>query len=229
MATPYVTGPVHVWVIVPRRIAQIIAVEQSNPSYTAQTGGYNQGGASANPTTSAAGILNIVGGSAIYIGTGMEAPDVETVYAYAPIMNDITGPTKQFDKIKGPKDAYISISFTRWNQPVIEGLEGTFPGMFGGAMFPGEVGTMMMTEGAAFGLVLRYGNTDFHGALAGVGQRFGRRYFAATIEGRQRDKGGTGQNSCTVLFHCQPVFIPATNVLALYDFNVAGIPPTAPN
>ncbi len=167
------------------------------------------------------------GGAPIYLGTCEGAPRIEHRAALEPVMNDISGPRVPFDKMWVGEEAMVSVDMTRWNEPVRalalsrwqrggvipRGTENTF-----------ARGTLLITEGMAFGLWVLFPNSIFNPAMATLPN--GYRYPAAWVETPESLEPGVRPYKTRMVFSALGVYTPAVGGFLLYDGNMAGLPPT---
>ena len=225
MATPVVTGPVHIWVSIPNSQIATLNATAAGLTFAARSGLPAAGAAGA------AAALARLATSPVYLGTGQRGPRVKIRRAYSRVFNDLTGPELAFDKIWAGEEALIFVDLTRWNETAYDLAAGRpFSGGVFGAEPPGSRGTLMMTEGAAFPLILRFPSFDFHPAIRNNLGFAGYRFLAASLEGDDDFETGSGANIRHIAFHCQEIYDPKSNGLALCDFGVEDlVPPLAPN
>jgi hypothetical protein len=231
MADPMVTGPVHVWPVVPNQYAQALATTAAGLSGLA--GSIPGGGAGSIIAAGASGVaaaLANLGKIPVYLGTTMRGVRIRVRRGYSRVWNDLTGPEIAFDKIWAGREAMIFLDLTRYSDTVYHVLAGTpRPGGPPDAETPGARGTLMMTEGAAFPVVLRFPAYDYHPRFRANGGVAAYRFLACSPEGEDDWETGSGANVRHLMLHSQEVYDPRTNNLQLKDFNHMGLPPTAPN
>lgn len=165
----------------------------------------------------------------IYLGTGERAPRVSIRKRFRDVQNDLGG-DEPFDFSYQGRSAIVIVKLTRWNELVLQALEtvvGVQPGLdAGGTDVAGDIGTLMITQGAAVPLWISYSY-----APAGVAPqaafsnlRNGWHFFAAWLEGPDDHEGGTDPATEALVFRCARVFNPLTGAFLLYDRNMAGLP-----
>lgn len=201
MATPFTTGPAHAFV----GFTKI----QSVSNY---------------------GVVNAtINGTPYYLGTDEKAPRLEFKPNWEPIYNDVSG-NVPLDVAYAGEEAYISYTFTRWNEGVFELMAANphtgFGGNTHGITSPLDRGTLMLTEGVTPTLWI-----VFPFAVAGKqpyvaqGLSAGYRFFAAVFEGPfQHANLGTRASKRPAIWHALPVYVPATGAFVLFDHNMAGLP-----
>lgn len=222
MAVPYNTGAVALWASIP-----------GTPSIAATVG---TAVLSAAARGTAAGVLQTMAALATirrqprFIGTGERGPRIRIRRKFSPVYNDIGGPELSFDDLYAGEDAFVFITLTRWNEALYQSLAGTpFPGSSMMGDGPGEIGTAMVTEGAAFPIYLRFPAPSFRPALAAQAYPLGYRFYAASLVDDDDFETGTAANKRHLIFHCRRAYNPANNNLVLGDFNMSGIPALMPN
>ncbi len=180
-------------------------------------------------TTYVTGVVSIycvLGGKPLFLGTGEKAPRISTRRSFSPVHNDITGPVIQFDKLYAGKEAFVSVVLTRWEEAVLVAIQsGPFPGRDPGSDGPGDDGTLMMTEGAAYPIIVRYANFDLKPGMRAAGLAPGRRFMCATLDGEEVEEPGTDANKKHLMWYCQRLYIPSTGRKVLYDANMMGTIP----
>lgn len=97
-----------------------------------------------------------------YLGTGKTAPRYRTRYGWVPFFNDLGGPVISFDEVFAGKEAMISLDLNRFDQDTLDLVESVpVPGLDGpGFVDPYSMGTMMVQEEAAYGLILSFPNSS---------------------------------------------------------------------
>lgn len=229
MANPLVTGPVHIWPVVPNAVAQALTATAAG---LAGLAGSTPGGSLvAAAASGVAAALARLGKTPVYLGTagGKSGVQIKIRRAYSSVFNDLTGSEIAFDKIWAGREAMIRLDLTRWNETIYQVLAGTpNPGGAPDAEGPGARGTLMMTEGAGFPVVLRFPAYDFHPVWQAAGGKAGYRFLCCMPEDDDWTPGSDA-NTRSVMLHAIEAYDPKTNALALRDFNVMGLPPTAPN
>lgn len=168
-------------------------------------------------------------GSIFFLGHCEEAPRVQLRPASEAVYNALSGTKVPHDKSQQLEEAFISLDLTRYNQRVVDMARqrsklSTAPGGVPGVWGPLDVGTLMITENAAFVLWMTFPYA-IHPAMAAGGQRPGYR-FAAVDPAGPDDLGplGTRARRENLMFHAIPRFTVANGVHTLYDFNTSGLP-----
>ena len=140
------------------------------------------------------------------------------------------------------QDALVSCDLIRFNWGVYETIAARSNGpgagfVFPGSTFPGEIGTLMVTEGIATGLWLRwpYSAKPSMGGTASVlptsnAMPGGYHFYAAFLQGPDDITSGTVPNKVRCNWYCARSFSPtAGNAFGqgsfiLYDGNMTGLP-----
>lgn len=226
-ASPSVTGPVGIYVGMPN------AISQSAAAFAATAAGLsfvvvNNPLIQAAASTAAA--LARLAGQIGFLGTSQRGPRIKVRRAYSRVFNDITGAEIAFDKIWAGAEALVFMDLTRWDETIYRFL-GSRPraGATEGAEPPGTRGTLMMTEGACLPIYLRFPAFDFHPVFRAQGGLAGYRLLAGSLEGDDDYETGTGANMRHVAIHCQEIYDPKSNGLALFDHNMTGVPALLPS
>jgi hypothetical protein len=150
--------------------------------------------------------------SPAYLGTGERAPRPSFRPAFEPVMNDLTGSRIPYDWMFEGEEAIVTVRLTRWDEPTLAALQNrTGPaGQPRGVNFANDVGTLMLTEGAAYPLWLL-----FPFGIPGIGKPAmiagglpqGYHFYAAFLEGPDdRDSLGTNPATVDLTWHCGRVF-----------------------
>jgi hypothetical protein len=178
------------------------------------------------------------GGAYLFLGHGRRAPRQQIMRQFGQVMCDLGGQKTYSDRIVDGVLGRVSVTLTRYDSNTLRLIQdvartnagaGNAPPATAGSMSPLEMGTLMMTEGVLYPLVLAY---SFGGKLpfvAGAGGPMGagRTWYGASLDGPDVEEGGLGQaKEVTLDFECQRVFNPLTAIWDLYTNTVpAGLPP----
>jgi hypothetical protein len=187
--------------------------------------------------------IRIPGGSPVFLGTSMTAPRRVIRRCFAPVHNDLKGSQLPFDDLFAGEEAYIFADLTRWNELVYRSLSkmpvpvgSVAPllpntGGLAGSLSTSDLGTAMMTEGAAYQLYMRWPFYDTHPMMAANGMLAGERYLQVYFKGEDKADQGNKMNVRTLVWYAISKYNPATvnNAWVLYDNNMTGIPALAPN
>ena len=184
-------------------------------------------------------------GSALFVGTCEQKPTFDVDFLFAPLMNDVAGDESMDEMYVGQRGTG-SFSFGRFNYNVAEALANANPAAAlavaagggvsarGGLSVPGDIGSLMLTEGRNFVLyvVFPYYVKPAMGAGAPAGMVPGYR-FPGCMVSKHSPKMGTQPHSKTMIVNMKRIFDPTvTNAYGyggflLYDYSIAGLP--APN
>lgn len=220
-AIPFVTGPVHCWAIVPNTFIDKLRAATAAATVVAL---------STSPLGGIAAAISALTRVALYLGTAMTAPRIAKRRVYFPIYNDLSGPILPYDKGYAGQEAWIFADLTKWDESVYRTLASApRPGGFAGADTAGQRGTLMMTEAAGYGLILRYPHYDQHPVFRANGMPAGERYYCAFLEGPDEHEPGNKANARHVAWYSQSVYDPRTGAQVLFDYEVAGIPAIPPS
>lgn len=226
MAVPYCSGPVSLWAIVPDPIA--IAQANAIASGGLTTGGIGRGSGGGLSAATALVIANLAK-RPVFLGTGERAPNILARRAYTSVFNDITGDQVPLDKQWQGEEHFVSVVLTRWNEGVYRAMAALpRPGGDPGGDGFLDRGSLMVTEGLAYPLLLRFGHAD-KAIYAANGMPPGVRYYAAYLEGQDRHEPGTSVNRRHLMFYCANVYNPATGAIGLFDYNVSALPAIPPD
>lgn len=178
----------------------------------------------------------IASGGPQYLGTTEGRPYIDSQPGWEDLLNDVAGAVVPYDVSFQLEQQYFGGVFTRFRRDTYDRIKTRprsgnqaavdTPGTFA----PGDVGTLMLTEGQAFQvwMVNAYGQGSLTPKAAFVGTPNGTlaggvRFAAAWLHKHRDDRGAT-PNRLTLLFRAIPVYIPATLTSFLYDNNIVGLP-----
>jgi hypothetical protein len=181
------------------------------------------------------------GGAPLFLGHGERAPRIQIVRRYKEVTNDLGGDMVPFDKGYAGETGVVTVTLSRWNEStlaIIQDVATTLTGLGAarGLNGPGEVGTLMVTEGVAYKLWLRFpfsAKAAYANAASGA-QPAGYRFLAAFLEGPDDlfDLGPPNARKVGLQFTCMRAFDPAvsnafgTGLFALYDHSMIALPAT---
>lgn len=159
--------------------------------------------------------------SALFLGTCQESPEIDSRPLYKEVINSIGG-SQKFDKSYQGDIVTISGLFNRYNETVVQALEGR-PNVFGGSLEgitqPGEVGTLMLTEGAMFDLWIKFpyaAKPAFSPLTSGMLP--GYHFPGCTVEGPTSFRQlGTTEKMIRFEFEALRIFYPITGGFLLWD------------
>lgn len=181
-----------------------------------------------NPANQAGGLF---GGTIQFLGTAEKCPRWSNRAAWVPVYNDLGGQSIAADVLYEGNECFVMADMTSWDDAVLQALMARpFSLTPDGIDIPGDLGTMMVTEGAAPTLYLTFPYSTRAPAVR-AGMPAGRRFPAAILESPDDfDSMGTAPRKVRLLWHCYRVaqaIGPQGMTWLLYDSNVAGLP--APN
>lgn len=184
------------------------------------------------PAQVGAGYLTQSYGQPVFLGTGERAPRVSRRRAYRQLHNDLAG-DEPFDFVYSGTSMLVTVRLTRWNELVLQTLEDA-PNIPAAAIAPanagtellGDVGRMMVTEGAGAQLYVVYdygasGRLPKPAMVAGL-MRPGWHFFSAFLEQDDHD-GGTDPNVKPITFRCARVYNPVTGAFVIYDQTIPNL------
>ena len=185
------------------------------------------------------------GGSAVYLGSTRGRPRIREMPAFSPVENDIAG-DKPYDMVYGGSDCIVMARFSRFKASVLNSItarpnaQAAYQGVGvaggqGGTTSPsrgtniaGDIGTLMVTEGKAYPLWLRFPYTVLKSAYGN--QEPGYYFPAAFLMGpdEHEDLGTTARTEGLVFYAARvltittngPVWQCYNNLLA----NFVGLP-----
>ncbi|MDE2101459.1 MAG: hypothetical protein KGL39_29710 [Patescibacteria group bacterium] len=181
------------------------------------------------------GPMNAPIASCTFLGTTAGDVDIETRPVYENVPNSLGG-TVPFDRALQGEEAIFTLDLTRWNQGLVNSISdwanaGTALGggvvAVPGFMLPGEIGTLVMTEGQAIcvAVVSPYSAKAVYATMDP-----GYRFPVCSCEGVTRGKMGTKELHARLSIHAQRFFdIGPTNAFGAgaftcYDKKVTPIP-----
>src|SRR4051812_7347205 len=92
-----------------------------------------------------------------FLGHATKGPRIRIRRFYRDMFNDLGGDLVPFDRARGSQMAVVSVVLTRWNEAVLQAAQDTAGGAsVPGTEDPGDVGALMLTEGLAQPLWLRF-------------------------------------------------------------------------
>jgi hypothetical protein len=180
------------------------------------------------------------GGSPLFLGHGERAPRIQVYRQYKPAHTDIAGEVPH-DKGYGGEWAVVSVALTRYNESTLAIIEdvatvntGTPPSR--GFNLPGEIGSLMLTEGLTYPLYLRFpfaAKPAYRNPASGA-MPAGYRFYAAHLGSPDDlfDLGPPNARKVGLIFECMRAFDPTvTNAYGggsfqLYDHSLAALPTT---
>lgn len=181
-----------------------------------------------------------IGGTPRFIGHCERSPSVQLRPYYDPVFNDLAGQRVPLDVVYQSCDAMISLDLTRYNESTYLLLASRPGNVIRGTNIPGDIGTLMLGEGKAFTLWLRFpyaAKPPMQQAVSNVSggpMPAGYRFAAAYLEGPD-DLGplGTTARRLRLNFHALPLLIAGGNsplgaaTFFLYDHDVSALPANA--
>lgn len=171
------------------------------------------------------------GQTPVYLGTAERSPRIQIRPSWSPVFNDIAGQKVPFDWSFDGEEGYVVYDFTRWNEAVWEACQTRpFPPIAGGITgtnVAGDIGTLMLTEGAGYPLWILFPYTL---KLAYATQPLGYHFFRTWLMGPDDlDENNTSAARIRGVWYCSrapTLNIPAAGLnFSLYDGNMAGLPP----
>jgi hypothetical protein len=166
-----------------------------------------------------------------FLGHSERGPSFQVRPQYSPVFVDLGGQNVPFDTVYDGEDAMVTVDLTRWNNGLLEIIQDK-AGLTGpGSDAPGNIGTLMVTEGSAYQLYLHFPyaakaafSNQTNGALPA-----GYRFRAAFLETDDSPDLGTKAKKQHLVFHCLRTFDPSVvnafgyGELQLFDFEMSGV------
>lgn len=171
-------------------------------------------------------------GTPFYLGTAERTPKIQIRRAFSPVWNDLGGQLVPYDWCYEGQEGFVVADLTRWNQPVLAALQGaprqTIAAATPGTDVVGDIGTLMVTEGAAIPLWIMF---PYTAKAAFAAQPAGYHFLATWLLGPDDlDENNTKNAKVRLSWYCGRAGLisqaPIPGIAwALYDFNLAGMPP----
>lgn len=167
----------------------------------------------------------------LYLGYSERGPRMQVRPQYSSTYVDVGGQKIPFDSCYDGQDAIVSADMSRWNEDVYAAIA-IKSGASGnnspaGIDDPGDIGTLMMHEGAAITVWLRF----THAAkLAYSTMPAGYRFPIAMLQNDDHNELGTKPRKISLVFHCLREFdVTITNAygagrFTLFDHDMTGLP-----
>lgn len=174
------------------------------------------------------------GGGPLFLGHDerMLAPMIRPYYS--PHYSSLGGEHIPMDMTYDGQDAMVSVNLTRFNEAVYLALASRAPGsraspvVAPGVDLPGDLGSLVILEGVAFQLWLRF---PYSAKPAMAGMPAGYRFPKAYVAGPDTlGNLGTGTRRTSVQFHClrETTIVPGAALGGVfhrcYDFNMSALP-----
>ncbi len=163
---------------------------------------------------------------AVFLGHGERGPRVRIRRGWEPIFNDLSGTQIPFDLLAEGAEGFVTIDLTRWNENIYQLIASVpIPGAAPGTNFPGDIGTLMMTESKGYTLWLRFpyaSKATFNQAISGP-MPAGMRFVQSWLEGPDEFEIGTQANKKILVFRCLRAFNPANGAFTLFDYDMSAI------
>ncbi len=171
-------------------------------------------------------------GSPLFLGTTEKTPNMQNRPYYKPVYSDSHGQEVPADVSYQGQDAIVSARFTRFNYITLALLQSytkflTNPAV-PGTDPNGSRGALMLTEGLAYNLWVRYpfsAKAAMQNVLNGPLPP-GRRYIAAHLVTDNVDELGTNPFAMSLAWHCLSVYFPNAfgGYHVLYDQLMTNLP-----
>lgn len=176
-------------------------------------------------------------GTALFLGHAERTPNAQIRPMFSPVFCDLYGQRIQADAIYDGEEGMISADLTRFNESLYALIaarpNSTGTGAARGTNLPGDIGTLMVAEGFAYPLFLRfpYASKAAFSTGSGGAMPAGYRFAACYLEGPD-DLGPMATTNRRIRLNWHAVRTPFTVAgnplgsvgMLLYDHNMA---PTA--
>ncbi len=182
-------------------------------------------------------------GSAFFVGTCETKPAIDINFAFKPVMNDLAGDVSMDEMFVG-MDGMVTIDLNKFNYPTAEALA-TLPNTAGaltgaptsaaGINIPGDIGSLMFTEGLGFILYIRFPYALKPAYGSGVGPPVGNGMvpgyrFPACKVNKESIASGTTPHNKRFIIDCKRAFDPSVQnnygygKFTCFDTAVSGLP-----
>jgi hypothetical protein len=94
-------------------------------------------------------------GTLAFLGYSVDGVNLTEEQEDVPAMTDYAGPRSPADLMLAGKNAFASMRITDYDPTVLATVLARYPGGVAGAVASNEIGTLLMTEGAAFRLCVK--------------------------------------------------------------------------
>lgn len=171
-------------------------------------------------------------GAPLFLGTTEGKPRIEKRPHYVPVHNDYAGGTVPLDEMYVGQDALCHGRFSRFNMAVYNVMVNYGSTNFSGAVsngndFAGDRGTLMIQEGAAFPIWLKFARAFKASMNPGGGNNLitGYHFLAAWLVSDEQEPG-VAPLAPSLTWHCLAHFSPSANggVFLLYDYDMTNLP-----
>lgn len=165
------------------------------------------------------------GTTVLYLGTAQRPPKHRIRRGFVPVYNDISGTQVPFDLLYSSQEAFTIFDLNRFNRSVLNRIQ-SMPNTLGasGINTAADIGTLMLTEGFAFTLIIAYPFATSHPAMAAAGLPRGIVFPGTVLEGPDDIDDGTTAEKINLIFHSIPMYVPSTGAFVLAHANVPALP-----
>jgi hypothetical protein len=169
----------------------------------------------------------------LLLGWCEKFPTIQIRPSYSPVFVDIGGQMVPLDWMYQGEEALVSGDIIKWNENTYANIaaKSNRATPVRGYNGPGEMGTLMVGEGVAYPLWLRFpytGKAAFQQAVSGS-MPAGYRFVASFLMNDDMPQLGTAARKIHLVWHCVRVFDPTviTSVglgsLKLFDHDMSGL------
>jgi hypothetical protein len=166
----------------------------------------------------------------LFLGHSERGPRIQIRPQFSMTYVDLGGQKVPFDAVYDGEDAIVSADLTRWNEDVYTALaikSGVSGNANRGLDEPGDIGTLMVYEGAATQLWLKF---PYSAKASMITMPDGYRFVAAILQTDDLPELGTKARKISLVWHCMRRFDPeVTNEtgqgsFTLFDHDMTGLP-----
>jgi hypothetical protein len=185
-----------------------------------------------------AGIFVTCGGTPTFLGHSERTPSISIRSQFTDAWSDLGGQSIPTDKMFQGADALVSFDLSRFNYPVFQSIADRAaaggppaPGsIFSGTFPPGEIGSLMATEGLAVPLWMTWPYSAKAAYGGGATMPAGFRFLQAFLQGPEDYTSGTVPHKIHCIFYCMRALNITTQnnygagQWTLFDYNTSGLP-----
>lgn len=168
----------------------------------------------------------------LFLGHSERGPRMQVRPQYSSSYVDIGGQKIPFDSVYDGQDAIVSADLSRWDETVYAAISiksgASANNAPAGTDDPGDIGTLMIHEGAAIQVWLRFPHAA---KLAYSTMPAGYRFPVCMLQNDDHNELGTKPRKISLVFHCLREFdVSVTNAFGagrfvLFDHDMSGLPP----
>ncbi len=157
-----------------------------------------------------------------FLGTCEDTPQVKIKHEWAPLFNSLGGAAIPADEAYQGATGFVRLDLTRYDEGVRQKTTTMpfFTGTLGTSVF-GDLGTLMVTEGAAYPLVISFPYVA-KATYTAAGMPAGITFVAAWLEEDDLGNLNTKGRKISLVFRCRRVFTLSTLSWQLYYYGLPG-------